>query len=688
MMILTFCEDTVPKRKSEDEIERGLQKTEKLVYNSDCMITSQKTSKQKQNSRGRGIFMKKSLVLVMVLALVAAFAFADEIGTAALSTDKGVVTAGDAVNVEFMLTVEDNADDVTTIEVMGDEVSDNVFVMLIKDAPNDATYEAQKVVDQDAKKTTYFIKAKELMGTMGKVYAKLVNWKNETVAEASEDFEWKNNTLSKTLSLVPPVEGLYTVMAYIEFADGTRMELKGWDGYAQLVALDNYVKETIPGLAAELQDDDENTLAYGSANTLTVQAGVEFMYAATDTENVDPYTYLGVYGEGVQTEPSIVWTYTANGKPEFADVELVYKVNNKSTTDDIPSVDEPDDGYMQSGRDTDTAYIKFKVMQESFEEGDCCATAGDPKWALWFAIGTGEFHYDKASLYQDLNFHILGTYMYDAYSWYVVKGAECRGWIKAIFYLDPSDIEIWLYAILGTDYYYSVAGQSDTVTGDPDANGYTQNFLESAELNVIVEMLIKDVINLNFGLLDIPVTKDSDTAIKAFAAGTVELEGDAADVNIGGQFFTSNVASVTDTYSWKAHLILSGLDLDLKDFLMESINDVRLGVMATGDQSGLSGINVFACFEPGAVCCFPSFKVGVDMAYDGEEFSINQIFGSYTHALGEYGPVTLSGELGVIYSPSGAAVDAGDYGKGAVSGSGAYSYAIGVGYEVTGTMTW
>src|SRR6056297_3479377 len=169
---LKFSKDKVPKSKKEHKNERGLQKTKKIVYNYDCMITSHKTSKQKQNSRGRGIFMKKSLVLVMALVLVVAFAFADQVGYAELSVDKGVITAGDPLNVNFTLTLEDVAEDVTTIEVMGDEVADNIFVMLIKDLPNeDATYEAQKVVDADAQKTTYFIKAKELAGTKGHVYA-------------------------------------------------------------------------------------------------------------------------------------------------------------------------------------------------------------------------------------------------------------------------------------------------------------------------------------------------------------------------------------------------------------------------------------------------------------------------------------------------------------------------------------
>ncbi|HPJ89198.1 MAG TPA: hypothetical protein PLO84_08735 [Thermotogota bacterium] len=683
MMSLKFGENIVPNQKNENKIERGLQKTEKLVYNSDCMITSQKTSKQKQNSRGRGIFMKKSLVLVMVLALVAAFAFADEIGTAALSTDKGVVTAGEAVNVEFSLTVEDNADDVTTIEVMGDEVSDNVFVMLIKDAPNDATYEAQKVVDQDAKKTTYFIKAKELMGTMGKVYAKLVNWKNETVAEASEDFEWKNNTLTKTLSLVPPVEGLYTVMAYIEFADGTRMELKGWDGYAQLVALDNYVKSTLPGLTASLSDD----AVYGSANTLTVSAGVEFMYAATDTTNtdVDPYTYFGVYGEGSQSDaPSVVWTYNTTDRPEYAEVELKYAVNGKKDTGKLEGASSP--------LNTDTAYIKFKVMQESFEEGDCCATAGDPKWAIWFAIGTGQFHKGSGDvLEQDLEFHVLGAEIDESYAWKVAKGAECKGWVKAIFYLDPSDVELWVTVVLGTQFEGNVAGKSFENTTVLDDENYDQNFLKAAELNVFLKTKIKDVITAEFGLLDIAVTKDAETTpVQAFAAGNIYLEGDAANIDFGGQYYITNVASISSDdgeYYWQAHAVLSGIDIDLKDFLMESLNNVRFGLVASGNQSGLSDVDIYACFEPGAVCCFPSFKIGMQMAYESEEFSIDNIFASYTHNLGEYGPVTLDGKLGVIYS-MGSAIDAGAYGQQTVHGSGAYSYALGVGYEVTGTMTW
>src|SRR6056297_613507 len=137
---LKFSKNKVPKTKKEHKIERGLQKTEKIVYNCDCMITSHKTSKQKQNSRGRGIFMKKSLVLVMALVLVVAFAFAangERVGLAELSTDKGVVTKGDALAVNFTVKLHNADPELTTIDVIGDEISDNVFVMLIKDLPAD-----------------------------------------------------------------------------------------------------------------------------------------------------------------------------------------------------------------------------------------------------------------------------------------------------------------------------------------------------------------------------------------------------------------------------------------------------------------------------------------------------------------------------------------------------------------------
>jgi len=291
-----------------------------------------------------------------------------------------------------------------------------------------------------------------------------------------------------------------------------------------------------------------------------------------------------------------------------------------------------------------------------------------------------------------LDFHVLGTSVGPSYGWDIVKGAECRGWVKAIFYLDPSDVHIWLYAILGTDYYYDIAGQTDTVTGDGGETGtpnedYTQNFLDDAELNLIGKTKIKDVLTLHFGALDIPVTKDSDTKVKGFAAGNLELNGDVATIDLGGEVFFSDVSSMT-TYDYSAHLFLSGLDIDLKDFLMESMNNVRLGVTASGDQDALGTVGIVACLEPGPVCCIPSFKLGMEMAYADETFTLDQVYGSYSHDLGTYGPVALSGKLGVIYSMGSTAVDNGDYGNASYAGSGEFDWAVGVGYEVTGSMTW
>jgi len=720
MMSLKFGENIVPNQKNENKIERGLQKTEKLVYNSDCMITSQKTSKQKQNSRGRGIFMKKSLVLVMVLALVAAFAFADEIGTAALSTDKGVVTAGEAVNVEFSLTVEDNADDVTTIEVMGDEVSDNVFVMLIKDAPNDATYEAQKVVDQDAKKTTYFIKAKELMGTMGKVYAKLVNWKNETVAEASEDFEWKNNTLTKTLSLVPPVEGLYTVMAYIEFADGTRMELKGWDGYAQLVALDKYVKQTVPGLAAELS----------GGNKISVSAGVEYMTnfgVASDT-TFEANQYLGVYGEGFKAVPSIVWSYSAPDQPEFDSVELVYQVHGKV---DDPSNDNALDPV-------DEAYIKFLVMNETFQEGDCCATSGDTKWALWLAVGTGEYtDIYSYNFMQSFSFHTLYSELYTNDYATLSKGEQCRGWVKAIFYLDPSDLKIWLEAIVGTDWLINNPGYaSDYQDGQFNAttNGdYSGNMLDYAELNFIGKVQFKDVVNFRAAYLGLPLGSEIQGATPTwFAEGDINLESDSGlsielggfigditayaptrsavylneyDSNgnfIGTQFdhYNYSLTSVQDKV-WKAHFILSGWDFTLpmvpNTLFTDSITNIRFGTFFGGDWANgfsLSTVDFALCLDYDIICCMPTFKIGAGFDVDiaNGQFNFGKVFAEYNHPIGEFGAVTLDGKFGVIYSMNDY-IDypnywGGEYGQAIYGNDEGISANLGIAYEVTGTMEW
>ena len=633
--------------------------------------------------------MKKSLVLVMALVLVVAFAFADQTATVTLGLDKGVVTAGDPITVSFNLVVENVAEDVTTIEVMGDEVADNVFVMLIKDLPNDdATYEARKVVDDMAMKTTYFIKAKELPGDAGVFHAHLVDWYGNVVEGQTFDvpFSWKGNHNDGVILLTPPTEGLYNVVAYIKFDEETQpLELQSnFGGSADIIALDDYVKAAgIDGLTPVLDP---------AVNTLQVSAGVEFMYAKAAEElgsQAEDYTYLGVYGEGSQSAaPSVIWTYNPTGKPGFESVELHYIVRGSGGADD-GDFENP-----AKCTQTDTAYIKFLVMSANFDEGDCCATSDDMKWGLWFAIGTGEYHGWSKSLRQSFEFHVLDGGFYDSCGWTIVKGAECRGWIKAIFYLDPSDIEIWLYAILGTDYCYVDTGnQSATVEGNPDSIGYKQNFLETAELNVIADIIFKKMLNITVAVLDIPVTKDPETTqTKLFAAANMVLDADPMKITIGAEYFASDMASMTESYTYEACLILEGLDLRIPNFIfIEALSNVRLGAFLYGDQDGIQEMNLYSCFGLNQTCCNPPIKLGMILDWDTEERVINldQIYMTYGHEIGQYGPVTLDGNLGVIYSLGSTAIDGGQYGQGVVSGSDSrWDWAVGVGYEVTGTMTW
>jgi len=630
--------------------------------------------------------MKKSLVLVMALVLVVAFAFADEVGTASLGLNKGVVTAGEPLTVSYTLSVENVAEDVTTIEVMGDEVADNVFVMLIKDLPNeDATYEAQKVVDADAQKTTYYIKAKELVGTQGKIYAELRDWNGVVVASAEKEFAWKGTLWTDYLELVPAAEGLYEVIAYIEFADGTRMELKGWGGHAQLIALDKYMKETVPGLEAYVSNNGGYSAAeFGAYNYLSVSAGMEFMYAKGNADlEIEDSPYLGVYGDGFQKKPSLYWSYNKGTKPAFADVELRFA----------------GDGDPHTG--STTAYIKFKVMGENFQEGDCCGvTENDMKWGLWFAIGTGEYHYGVGYWDQEFGYHVLYTYINPSYSWEIIKGEPCKGWIKGIFYLDPSDIEIWVYAVLGTHASGIVADQpidiSGEATDEAPADYYEQNLLTNAELNLMVDVIFKDVITMSFGLLDIPVTKDADSAVMGYAIGNMVLESDLGTIDLGGQLFTSNLASMTEEFFWTAHAMVSWGEMALPG-LLDSLSNIRLGAIANGSNSGLSGMGLYACFYADPICCIESLKVGLDLSVgvneqNRNEFSFNKVFATYGHEIGTYGPVDLVGEIGVVYSMDTVnAIDQGvksDWGENAFVASEYYDWVLGVGYEVTGTMSW
>ena len=211
----------------------------------------------------------------------------------------------------------------------------------------------------------------------------------------------------------------------------------------------------------------------------------------------------------------------------------------------------------------------------------------------------------------------------------------------------------------------------------------------------MADIIFKDVITLNVGVLDIPITKDADTALKGYAVGNLLLEGDAATIDLGGQLFTSDLASMTEAFNWSAHALVS-MDELMMPGLLDSLTNIRLGAIAAGDQSGLTGVGLYACMLADPICCVEGFKIGVDLAVslneetNKNEFAFNKVFATYGHEIGTYGPVDLAGEIGVVYSMDTVnAIDADeDWGKEAFVAGNGYDWVLGVAYEVTGTMTW
>lgn len=642
--------------------------------------------------------MKKALLVVMVLVFAMSLSFAAA-GKVSFLVDKGVVTAGDPVNVTFTLEETEVEEGLTTISVLGEQLTPNVWVMLVQGG--NAQYEATKAVDEEGKKTVYYIRAMELQGQMVTLYAKLTDWNGTIVKEESKTVEWDESAFSDVVALVPAAEGIYSVDASITLEDGTVIAM----GAGQLVAMKKFIEQNVDGLTPYLgraTAADGRTGLAKDEYVLKVKTGIEFM-KKFDSE-ASTATHLSIYGQGNQFIPTLVWRWTPRNQPAMSDVEVVYVP--KATT----------------GGSVDTAYIKFKVLSEALE-GDCCGASAGDKWALWLAMGTGEWHSMYAASYYLNNcttcFHYIGVDHYKDWYWDILKGGVCRGWIKAIFYLDPADVKIWIYAVLGTTWEEDgeIPGFefSDEGTDIYDANGgYTANLLNNAELNLFADIIFKDIVTIKLAALSIPIT----------ATGLSPVYGASIDVDLGkigmGAAWRYDTALQLNASTWAAHFVLNELlNFNIPGgFPFEALNNIGFGFFAAGDLGYITNPSTTAIsfnvthmqliLELGAdvTCCFPSIHIGMHLAkadsYDQQGagmlsgIGLTEIWGKYTHELGVYGPVTLTGRLGVIYAFSGGYVDNpvscwdssvraywGGYGKGIFSGP-----AIGVSYEVEGSLKW
>jgi len=627
--------------------------------------------------------MKKALLVVMVLVFAMSLSFAAA-GKVSFLVDKGVVTAGDPVNVTFTLEETEVEEGLTTISVLGEQLTPNVWVMLVQGG--NAQYEATKAVDEEGKKTVYYIRAMELQGQMVTLYAKLTDWNGTIVKEESKTVEWDESAFSDVVALVPAAEGIYSVDASITLEDGTVIAM----GAGQLVAMKKFIEQNVDGLKPYLGSGTTVKDEY----SLTVKTGIEFM-KKFDSE-ASTATHLSIYGKGSQFIPTLIWKWTPRNKPVMGDVELVY----------IPKA--------TTGGSVDTAYIKFKVLSEALE-GDCCGASAGDKWALWLAMGTGEWHtmYEASYYLENCTtcFHYMGVDHYKDWYWDILKGGECRGWIKAIFYLDPADVKIWVYAILGTTWeeYGEVPGWEFSGEGTEalDANGgYTANLLNNAELNLFADIIFKDIVTIKLMALSIPIT----------ATGLSPIYGASFDLDLGkigmGVAWRYDSAQQLNASTWAAHFILKELlNFNIPGgFPFEALNNIGFGFFAAGDLGYITNPSTTALsfnvthmqliLELGAdvTCCFPSIHIGMHLAKSDALYEqgsgmlsgigLTEIWGKYSHELGVYGPVTLTGRLGVIYAFSGGYVDSD------VCGSSTFGLqlfsgpAIGVAYEVAGTIKW
>jgi len=319
----------------------------------------------------------------------------------------------------------------------------------------------------------------------------------------------------------------------------------------------------------------------------------------------------------------------------------------------------------------------------------------------------------------------MGVEHYKDWYWTIIKGDACKGWIKAIFYLDPTDVKIYIYTILGTSWKESSFVGADNETEDSlfpadsqgwgssnvlTNGGYTANLLQNAELNIFADIIFKDIVTIKLMAINIPIT-----------ASVTPIYGASIDVDLGkigmGAAWRYDSASSINQSVWAAHFVLNELlSINIPGgFPFEALNNIGFGFFAAGNLANPTNPASMAfnvthmqlILELGAdvTCCFPSIHIGMHLAKSSSLYDqgngmlsgigLSEIWGKYTHELGVYGPVTLTGRLGVIYAFSGGFVDNpvvcedadgfewGGWGEQIFSGP-----AIGVSYEVEGSMKW
>ena len=655
--------------------------------------------------------MKKALLVVMVLVFAMSLSFAAA-GKVSFLVDKGVVTAGDPVNVTFTLEETEVEEGLTTISVLGEQLTPNVWVMLVQGG--NAQYEATKAVDEEGKKTVYYIRAMELQGQMVTLYAKLTDWNGTIVKEESKTVEWDESAFSDVVALVPAAEGIYSIDASITLEDGTVIAM----GAGQLVAMKKFIEQTVPGLEPLLGRSSIGDGYTGIAKdeyVLKVKTGIEFMKVLNN--DAATATHLSVYGQGAQFIPSLYWKWSPRTKPTMSEVELYY-----APVDGTNVYGGTSAAVNHSKKTIGSAYIKIKVLSEALE-GDCCGASAGDKWALWLAMGTGEYHtmYD-ASYYLTncrTSFWLMSVNHYKDWYWDILKGGYCRGWVKAIFYLDPADVKIWVYAILGTTWEEDISipgfesGSQGTDYEDSDSM-YTSNLLQHAELNLFADIIFKDIVTIKLMALSIPIT----------AVGLNPVYGVSFDLDLGkigmGAAWRYDTALQLNASTWAAHFVLNELiNINIPGgFPFEALNNIGFGFFAAGDLGYITNPSTTAIsfnvthmqliLELGAdvTCCFPSIHIGMHLAKSESldqgsgmlsGIGLTEIWGKYSHPLGVYGPVSLTGTLGVIYAFSGGYLDNGNKSAFDTSvrwnwgGAGVKNFAgpaIGVAYEVEGALKW